>query len=205
MLIKENILIRKMCLSVLIAIVACTIGWASSDAAYGYDTFPLYPAYNGENHDCVWQPSSNCPPYVIYYDYFERQTLKINVRDNKLYDSRGDIFDTSRATPSHSGTPAAIFIMDPDGNVFASNDNEVFLFHHSTIAGGQPVAAAGELMVKDGIITTTTNCSGHYRPPAGPVKDQVTESLNDQGYTRPIHFRPCNFSKLKMDLDYKMR
>ena len=196
---------RKICMGIFLALAICCIGWAGNTPALGYDLFPLYPQYKGENHDCVWQPFTNCPPYVIYLDYFERQTLKINVRDNKLYNSRGDVFDTSGASPSHTGPPAAIFIMDSSGNLYASNDNTVFLFHHSSIAAGQPVAAAGELMVKNGIIQMSTNCSGHYRPPADKVNSQLSDSLKKQGYARTINFKPCNIAKLKMTLDYKTR
>jgi hypothetical protein len=191
MLRRDKLMRRGIGAVILIAMLVVTIGWAGVVYANG-GMFSLYQLYAGESTDCVWQSQAKCPPYVTYYNDTQRQTLKLIVKGNKIFNARGRLFDTSGGSLSHSGVPAAIFTMDDSGTIYASNVNVVFLFHHSTIAGGQPVAAAGELMVEDGIIKTVTNCSGHYRPNGDLVKDRVTKSLRDQGYTRAFTFERCN-------------
>jgi hypothetical protein len=70
--------------------------------------------------------------------------------------------------------------MDEYGNIFASKHQEVGEFHHSSLAAGEPVAAAGELAAKDGYITGITRKSGHYRPSA-EMQDQAIQELGDKG------------------------
>lgn len=169
--------------------------------SYPYVTVPLQSHYVGESTSCVWQSPQKCPPYVFYYTEAQLQPLKLTVKNNKLYNSSGNLFDTRGADPSHSG-PKAIFVMDTAGNIYGSNAHVVFLFHHSTFLAGRPVAAAGELSVTDGVINNMTSCSGHYRP-AKSVTQQAIESLGRQGYTHNISYNGCT-GALKMDLDYRV-
>ncbi|WP_197281623.1 hypothetical protein [Micromonospora sp. NRRL B-16802] len=76
----------------------------------------------------------------------------------------GEPFDTASAQTVFSGNGQAIFVMDRNGNLYASNYQKVGDFHHSTLGNGQPVAAAGELVVKDGMVQYATARSGHYQP-----------------------------------------
>lgn len=165
-------------------------------------TVDLQSQYKGENVNCVWQPTTKCPPYVTYYDSTQKDTLKLHVKNNLIYNSRNERFDTSGADPSHSGR-AAIFVMDADGNVFASNVNVVYLFHHSTILAGEPVAAAGELFVNNGVISKITNCSGHYKPEYETTA-QLKDVLKKAGYKRDFTYQKCGTADLFIDLDYKV-
>lgn len=76
----------------------------------------------------------------------------------------GEPFDTASAQTVFSGNGQAIFVMDRNGNLYASNYQRVGDFHHSTLGNGNPVAAAGELVVKDGRVQYATARSGHYQP-----------------------------------------
>ncbi|MFG1648614.1 hypothetical protein ACGFIE_01710 [Micromonospora sp. NPDC049275] len=76
----------------------------------------------------------------------------------------GEPFDSSSAQTVFSGNDQAIFVMDRNGNLYASNYQRVGDFHHSTLGNGNPVAAAGELVVKDGRVQYATARSGHYQP-----------------------------------------
>lgn len=154
-----------------------------------YTLYPLQSRYVGESVRCVWQPTTICPPFVTYYNSTQTATLKLTVRNNLLYNSQGNLFDTSGADPSHVG-PAAIFVMDQNSGIYASNQNKVYMFHHSTILAGTSVASAGELIAKQGVLQTMTNCSGHYRPP-NAAYNQLLEALHRQGYTRTFTFTPC--------------
>lgn len=84
--------------------------------------------------------------------------------EGRLLDVRGRPFDTGSAVSAHSGGGRAIFVMDEYGNVYASSQHAVGQFHHSSLAGGRPVAAAGELEVRDGVLRLVTDQSGHYQP-----------------------------------------
>jgi hypothetical protein len=42
-----------------------------------------------------------------------------------------------------------------------------YWFHHSSFLAGEPVAAAGEIRVSNGVLKTVSNNSGHYQPQPG--------------------------------------
>ncbi|WP_128330261.1 hypothetical protein [Apibacter sp. HY039] len=54
--------------------------------------------------------------------------------------------------------------MSKKGNIYISKYNEVGKFHHSSLVAGEEVAAAGEIIIENGIIKMITNKSGHYLP-----------------------------------------
>jgi hypothetical protein len=77
----------------------------------------------------------------------------------------------------------AIFVMTQDGKIYAADQTAEeeeaeanyaplsalmqrpnLKFHHSSFLRGQPIAAAGELIFKDGLLCGVTNSSGHYKP-----------------------------------------
>jgi hypothetical protein len=62
--------------------------------------------------------------------------------------------------------------MNEDGNLYASNHQEIGLFHHSTLGNSQPVAAAGEVHVINGQIEHVTAASGHYRPSPQQIQQE---------------------------------
>ncbi|SEG43353.1 hypothetical protein SAMN04489712_105191 [Thermomonospora echinospora] len=84
----------------------------------------------------------------------------------RLYDSKGRRFDSSTASPLHPGDESgrAIFVMLKNGDFFASAYHAPGRFHHSTLAAGDRVAAAGQLKVIDGRLVAYDDRSGHYQP-----------------------------------------
>jgi hypothetical protein len=94
--------------------------------------------------------------------------------------SDGSVFDTAAAATEHNGAGRAIFVMDEQGNIFASTYQKVGEFHHSTLANGQPVAAAGEIQVAEGRVQEVTAASGHYRPGPDHMR-QVSGELARNG------------------------
>jgi len=161
-----------------------------------YTTFSLQSIYVGENTNCGWvkllKSPVPCPPFVVYYNSTQSASMLLSVQGGKLYDSMGNLFDTTLGTPWHSGPVVAIFVMSTTGQIYASNVSVPGLFHHSSLLAGVPVASAGELTVTKGVIQTMTNCSGHYRPT--PVAyAQLNEALHRQGYTASFTFNQCTF------------
>ncbi|MBI4865269.1 MAG: hypothetical protein HY815_34150, partial [Candidatus Riflebacteria bacterium] len=116
---------------------------------------------------------------VKYLTAAEREAYRLTIRDGKLYDSAGRLFDTTRGN-SVWGNGRAIFVMDEQGNLFASNMHEVGKFHHSSLLAGQPVSAAGELEVRNGVLRRITDQSGHYRPRL-PFMEQAVNRLEQLG------------------------
>jgi hypothetical protein len=70
--------------------------------------------------------------------------------------------------------------MDENGNLFASTYQRAGDFHHSSFFSGGDVAAAGELVVKDGKIEIVTDRSGHYLPSHFRTQ-QMLDQLANQG------------------------
>lgn len=161
-------------------------------------TFPLQAKYVGEDTKCVWQPVKKCAPYVIYFNDTQRASVALHVTNNLIYNANNTLFDTSDADPTgFTKTRAAIFTADASGNLYASNQNKVFLFHHSTLMAGQPVVAAGELQAKSGVITSVTNCSGHYQPDANLTKATVIKVLSSKGYNRDFTYSTCTPAQME--------
>ncbi|MEJ2856865.1 MULTISPECIES: hypothetical protein [unclassified Saccharothrix] len=96
----------------------------------------------------------------------------------------GSLYDTQQGTSAWGGG-RAIFVMDGRGNIYASNHHAPGQFHHSSLAGGHPVAAAGELSVSNGRVQYATAASGHYQP--GPEHmANLAQEFGRNGIRPPI-------------------
>ena len=74
----------------------------------------------------------------------------------------------------------AIYVMSASGDFTVSFAAEPHRLHHSSLAGGAPVAAAGEMIIFKGKLYAINNRSGHYRPP--PVTlERVIKALKRRG------------------------
>ncbi|SDC78932.1 hypothetical protein SAMN05192589_103228 [Paracidovorax valerianellae] len=138
----------------------------------------LFAEYAGEH----LQGNKTWATSVTYLNAEQRQQYKLTVKDGKIFDAEGKPFDTRNGKTACFGGGAgkAIFVMDHDGNLYASNYHAPGKFHHSSFLAGQPVAGAGEITVHNGEIQSLTRNSGHYRPSAAQL-EQVAHSLSSQG------------------------
>lgn len=83
-------------------------------------------------------------------------------------------FDTSSYT-AHAGKKGrAIFILNPQGELFVGN-SDVGTFHHSSFQKGGYVAYAGTIEVNQGKLSYLDDYSGHY----GPKKQQLVSVLKE--------------------------
>lgn len=139
-------------------------------------TKSLRPEFRGEHipGNSIWGTA------VRYLNKSQRETFKLTVKDGKLYDSEGNLFDTSGSHSLHSADPRAIFVMDSHGNIYASTEHTRGIFHHSSFLAGGDVAGAGELKVSNGHLQLISDQSGHYRP-SWPMTQQVMNELRSQG------------------------
>jgi hypothetical protein len=144
-------------------------------------TKALEPRYVGETDPAIATEIFGVPSDgVRYLTPDEAEGYRVFVRDGLLYQTNGELLDTTDASSLHSGDGVAIFVMDPQGNLYVSTEHEVGAFHHSSFLAGQPVAGAGEIVVEDGRIVGMSDASGHYRPPPQFLQ-QVLDQLQIQG------------------------
>jgi len=121
---------------------------------------------------------------VKYLDDSELESHELTVKDGKIIHAggrnAGKPFDTENASSHASGGGSAIFVMMPDGKIYASKYHEAGAFHHSSLSQGNEVAAAGELVVENGVLKEVSNQSGHYEP-SQSQNDQLLLELSDRG------------------------
>lgn len=136
------------------------------------------PRYVGEHlpGNTVWSLGRA----VQYLSSVERQSYRLRVENGVVFDAHGRHFDTAGASTLLSGAGRAIFVMGPEGDLYASNYQRQGLFHHSTFFAGAPIAAAGELVVDNGRIILATDLSRHYAPPPEHL-DQCLRVLEHRG------------------------
>ncbi len=118
----------------------------------------------------------------------ERHRVVID-QDGRFRTIDGGVLDTRMASASwRPNSELALFVMDPHGNLYVSLRRVVSRIHHSTLTGGGPVAAAGELRVRDGQLLTLNDHSGHY-PPTHSCNQITVAELKQRGVdTRNVVF-----------------
>jgi hypothetical protein len=138
-----------------------------------YRVTPMRAQFVGEEipGNRVWPGSQ-----VIYLAQAERKPYGLSFRDGRIWDADGNLFDTTDAVSQQSGVGRAIFVMDADGSFYASKNQMIGEFHHSSLVAGEPVAAAGELEVVHGVLTGLSDRSGHYWPRRS-FTDQAIDQL----------------------------
>ena len=131
---------------------------------------------------------------VHYLDDRERAQSLLHICEGLLCDSQGQLLNPkfngpkTRMTkfpeqPKLEETLAngfAIYVMDHTGKIWVSFNAQVKKFHHSSLLSGQPVAAAGEMIIFQGRIYAINNRSGHYHPPPIVIK-RVLQVLKSSG------------------------
>lgn len=117
-------------------------------------------------------------PFDVEVEYLlsdtERTQYEIFVKDGLLHDAKGNLLDTGTAKDGKF-----IFVMDPQGRIFAGAPR-IFEFHHSSFLAGSDVASAGEMDVASGMLLMHDNNSGHYKP-TDQHNDQFVSELKDRG------------------------
>ncbi len=142
--------------------------------------------YNGELRQWLWKHEidpNKIYEYKVKYirDESEREELELKggdpLKQGKPPNER--VYDTSRDFSVFSGIGWAIYVMSPDGKIYA-HSHKISRFHHSSFLAGGDVAGAGEIKVNNGKLTGITNKSGHYRP--GPeYLVQVLKEFRERG------------------------
>lgn len=122
---------------------------------------------------------------VTYLQPEEREAYRLHVDEHGLLrDAEGNLFDTTDGRTLHTPWDTrAIFVMDGDGNLYASKRHVAGVFQHSSLLAGQPVAGAGELRVRAGRLELVSNRSHHYMPPPDYLIQTVRHMVYGLGVT----------------------
>ncbi|WGH74642.1 hypothetical protein P8625_11150 [Tenacibaculum tangerinum] len=131
----------------------------------GFKLKPMLRKYLGEDigiHPYTGKPSEFSPFKVSYLNKKDLIKYEIKVKNGKLVDYKGELFD-SMDVSNITNNGKAIFVMDEVGKIYASKYPWMGEFHHSSFLGGGPVVMAGELAVFNGLLIKITNSTGHYK------------------------------------------
>jgi hypothetical protein len=153
---------------------------SSSAVATSYKPREMLSQYVGEHlpGNAIWRGRG--AGQVTYLSATERQKVALDIRDGVIFDASGQRFDTATSSAIEGGRGRAIFVMDMQGNLYASNFQRMGEFHHSSFVAGGPVLAAGELVVDNGRLILVSDSSGHYQP-AHEHMDQLMRVLEQKG------------------------
>ena len=108
-----------------------------------YDTTPRLAHVRGEEG-------------ARYMDAAERSKYEVMIKGGKLKDANGKLLGAN-------GREEFLYVMDAHGNIFIeSTKNDLRV--HSDFLAGEPVAAAGEIWIENGVVSWINDGSGHYKP-----------------------------------------
>jgi len=123
------------------------------------DVVSMDPQFTGEQFGTKFGTA------VEYLDRRQREEFRVTIRNGKLHDAKGRLFDSRKAASVFkTGSGSAIFVMDHRGRLYLSNRQTAGKFHHSSFLAGAPVAAAGEIVVHRGVVMSISRKSNHYKP-----------------------------------------
>ncbi len=117
---------------------------------------------------------------VKYLSESEQKNLQVSVRrDGRLVLSDGTVADT-RTNAASSDLDRGLYAMSPDGEIYLAKNSNDRNLTHSSLLGGQPAAAVGEIQIEDGIIKMINSNSDHY-PSDRLTLEQLLSELARRG------------------------
>jgi hypothetical protein len=118
-------------------------------------------------------------PKVTYLSARGRAAFEVKGGSPMTQGESKEPYDTSSFSTNFMGRGYAIYVMDGNGHLYAS-EHRLGIFHHSSFLAGGDVAGAGEIKVERGVVKSVTNKSGHYTPTSEEMV-QVFEELEARG------------------------
>jgi RHS repeat-associated protein len=146
-----------------------------------YESTSMLEDYAGENEKYdIMRWNRGMGRVTEYFDSNKAALHELDVKDGLLvHKTSGVPFDSINSS-SIADEGKSIFVMDPQGRIFASKKQIPGELHHSSFLGGNPVSSAGDLMVTDGILLEVSNKSGHYQP-SQKLNSQIFNELEKRG------------------------
>jgi len=123
---------------------------------------------------------------------------EVDAYGNPVYMDTTDI--TTQAGLAGSKPERMIYTMDAQGQMRMADPQAEQQampgerFHHSSLAGGDAVAGAGEMKVREGVVESVSDKSGHYQPDFA-MTSQVDQALQAGGVdTSRVTYELGNFN-----------
>lgn len=132
-----------------------------------YPVIQLPKLYQGENKPGFQGKHAD----VHYMSPAEREAIRVVIKDGRVHDNQGALYQA----PSNK----LMYVMDQSGNFYFFNQKGHGELRHSSFFAGGPVAGAGEILVKDSLITQINRDSGHYDPQPKHLKNVMGELESD--------------------------
>jgi len=107
---------------------------------------------------------------VRYVAPEQRAQYAVSIKDGKLFDANSRPLDVV----------GACAVMDATGQLYATEECNEWVFHHSSLVGGEPVAYAGDIYAVDGRLQYIDRRSGHYQTTTAQL-NQAVRHLEEQG------------------------
>lgn len=106
----------------------------------------LYPSITPKVVQQIWDPNS-------YLEFLEehRAAYRVQFKNERVYDSKGRLYSTLKAYPPQQSI-RAIWFMAPDGAFYVTTRSAHSRLTHSVFASYGPIAAAGEVIITEGVI-----------------------------------------------------
>jgi hypothetical protein len=140
-----------------------------------YFTTPMNEKFIGEVVGVEWTNQfREMGVRIQYLDPSVRNAFRVQFnRSGQLLNSQGHLLNEK-----------LLFVMDQKGNIYAAPpglqlSNGKFIRHSSFLAG-EPVAAAGEMIVSNGKVVLVNRRSGHYKP-SQKANNQFLSRLQELG------------------------
>lgn len=140
-----------------------------------FDTQDLREEYRGEENgrfvmlEAIDVPSQRLFFRTTYLSSEDARPYRVFFLAGRWVNQRGELIDTADF-PGDS----ALFVMNEYGEIFvgAGRDHS---FHHSSFVAGGRVAAAGEVVIRNGRLVSMNHRSGHYRPTLAQTRQFLNE------------------------------
>ena len=142
---------------------------------YVLDVVKLDDSFVGENIGAseYWGKAGQ----ITYYGDADRRAMELTINKDGLLVYKQNPEKRFSTVGAEDG---AIFVMTPDGKMYAHTAPVRGQIHHSSLAAGEPVVMAGHLVAVDGKLKHIDNWSGHYAVDANRFK-KARDYLANQG------------------------
>ena len=204
---KTKSMFLNAAMMILIAISMMTTTDLNAKPKYDHkELFKMLDQYKGESKREVLAQK-----LVKYFNSKQRRLHKVYIRKGLLVNYKGKALDPDLTNhPERLGK--AIYIMDRHGNIYLSFDQHLPHIYHSSFLEGKAVAAAGEMMISNGVLYSISNASGHYRPRSVVIK-RVLQRLRELGanlehteifmFDKRGQFKYVTPKQLEQNIDYE--
>jgi hypothetical protein len=113
---------------------------------------------------------------VPYYDAEARAAMEVFVnRNGQLVNASGNVIG------SRIMNTRIIAVMDSTGHIYYSDLSSGENIHHSSFLAGGPVAYAGQIEIRNGMVIQIDAMSGHYTPEFPLYNNNLISELSARG------------------------